>query len=270
MKKNRLSFLTVFLVGTFIFGFYNANLNSFATEEEKKSSPHTRGWDIGMLKKNFYRHYPKHKACTYRSEHQEDWITYHDPIDSQAENMITFHFKDEKLVDWSLNNREEIVREYLGEFSSQFFIQSSPKIYTALQNALQKLPREVFCSITDRSRPVLFTEYHTTGTGRFANSSEIIATDDDVPAFQNGLTIVKLSTELEGAQEEKAIEGVILHELAHRFLEHGKKELHTCEMEKEANHLVMQWGFGDEFQKAKETFGRPEKGTEAPCGEGNE
>ncbi len=225
-----------------------------------------KGIVTGVSKKKFFKKHPKSKARTYRSSANEDWLTYDDWSDPLKMNMITVHFKDDSLVSWTLNNKEEVVEEYLGEFCSRAFILYYPKIYSAIRNAMLKIPLEVFRSITDRSRPVLFTEFHSTGTGRFANTSEIIATRDDAPAFEGGLTIIKLNTDLEAVEDGRAIEGVVLHELAHRYLEHGVQKASSCEMEREANALVARWGMSGEYQKASESFGHKESDGPAPCG----
>ncbi len=249
---------------------------SFSVAEEVNSKSDIKTMTSGMSRKKFLKLYPKAKARTYRTQDNEEWVTFNDPLARKnfsagtIPNIVTFHLKDHKVVDWVLNHREEIVREYLGEFCSQAFLQGFPKIHAAIHNVLLKIPMEVFRSITDRSRPVLFTEYHTTGTGRFANSGEIISTPDDALAFQRGLTIVKLSTELEDADDEQAIEGVIFHELAHRYLEHARRPARTCEMEREANRLVKEWGFGNEYAKAKARFGHNEQEGKEPCSDENE
>ncbi len=228
-------------------------LSSYA--DEKTPTPVLRKVKVGMELKVFFKRYPKAKARTYRKEKTEEWLTF----DYQKEHLLTFYLKDNKVADWKLDDRQEVIREYLSEFCSQSFIQSYPKIYKAIQSALEKIPYEIFLSLTDRARPVLFTEYHTIGVGRFANSSEIMVFKDDAPSFTKGLTIIKLSTELEETDSAEDIEGVILHELAHRVLEHSQKEIRTCQREKEANQLVKTWGLEEEFLKAKARFGSKDK-----------
>ena len=266
------------LIAGLVFSIVNAALFdcSFVAAQQVSFKSDIKIMTSGMSRKKFLKLYPKAKARTYRTQDNEEWFTFNDPSERKnssagtIQNMVTFHLKDNKVADWVLNNREEIVREYLGEFCSQAFVGGFPKIHAAIHNVLLKIPMEVFSSITDRSRPVLFTEYHTTGTGRFANSGEIISTPDDVLAFQRGLTIVKLSTELEDADDEQAIEGVVFHELAHRYLEHARKPVRTCEMEREANRLVKEWGFGNEYSKAKVRFGHNEQEGKEPCSDENE
>jgi len=163
-------------------------------------------------------------------------------------------------------SRPELVQHYLNEFCSISFPMHYPKTYKAIQHVLNKIPDDVFLAVTERRRPILFTEYHTTGIGRFANSSEIFVLPDDVPAFQDGMTIIKLSAELESADSSQAIEGVIAHELAHRFLEHILKKTERCQREKEANHLIQDWGFAEEFELARKKFGRKD-GVKSGCEE---
>ena len=221
---------------------------------EPDFSPDVFNHLIGLSRQEFLEKYPKISARTYRSVNSEEWLTYN--WDSEGFHAVTFHLKEGKVLDWTMDNRPEIVEEYLGEFCSRAFVQGYPKIYSAIKAALTKIPHDVFLAVTDRSRPVIFTEYHYTGIGRFANSSNIFSFEDDAPSMTDGLTMIKLSVELEDkAESSQEIEGIILHELAHRVLDHAKKEIRTCQMEREANNLVKSWGFGEEFQKAKATFG---------------
>ena len=70
------------------------------------------------------------------------------------------------------------------------------------------------------------------------------------PAFQDGFYIIFLGSELNNAPNPKAIEGVILHEIAHDYLDHLKADKHSCEMEREANRLVQQWGYKPRISKS--------------------
>ena len=191
------------------------------------------------------------KIWTYRQQNSEKWITLKkDPL-----NLVTYHFKDNHLVGKNLNDRAEVVEEYLGEFCSQGIIQGEPKIYTAIKNVLLKLPTDAFLVVTNRSRPLLFTEYYHTGSSRIANTSEISILKDDPPTFTQGLGIVKLSSELEEASDPDAIEAVIAHEIAHRILGHAQAKKSFCQAEKEANQLIKTWGFDEAFKKAKASWG---------------
>ena len=216
------------------------------------------GVAVGMKQSAFGKIYPRANARTYRSLGEEQWITFNEPRKGKSQSIITFHFSKEKLQDWSFNNRKEVVEEYLGEFCSQGIVQGDPKMYAAVKNVLEKIPQEVFLAVTDRTRPVLFTEFYDAGTARFASSSEILSTPDDVPSFQNGLTIIKLGTALNTADSPDAIAGVVAHELAHRYLEHFKRPKKNCALEKEANQTIQKWGFKEEFSQAKKFFGHHE------------
>lgn len=161
-------------------------------------------------------------------------------------------------------SRQQGVQQYLGEFASGQFPSSYPQIYTALTHALEKLPEDIFLTLTDRDRPILFVVSMTSGIGRYANSTEFVMREDDPPTFQNGFYLVTLSDELDAAFDPLAIEGILFHEMAHRYLEHLKKAEFSCEMEREANRLVKQWGFEKEYQKASEIFGSKTEG-DSPC-----
>jgi len=193
-------------------------------------------------------------ARTYRREGNREWISFNRGGDSK--DIVTFYFEDNRLRSYTVNDREEIIREYLGEFCSLGIRDNHPKIYQAITEVLRRLPHEVFRKVTDRRRPVLFTEYYHTGTGRFANSSEVTVVAGDVPAFQKGLTITKLSAELETADSAKPIVGVVAHELAHRFLEHTRQRQEpACLRERQANQTIIRWGFEEEFRLAGQWFG---------------
>jgi len=248
-------------------------LGTIAMHRAWAQSPPLDPIHVGMSKPEFADYYSKDDARTYRTDINEEWITF-DHAEGNLPAMITFHIKDNKVAGWKVNDRNEVVKEYLGEYCSQAFIQSSPKIYTAIQNALRRLPLNVFLSVTDRARPVLFTEFHSSGMGRFANSSEIYSFEDDAPSMMAGLTIIKLNMELEEAPDSTAIEGVILHELAHRYLKHAQTRTNrnVCDQEREANRLVKSWGADEEFARAQEVFGGkgggicPEDPDSAPAG----
>lgn len=162
--------------------------------------------------------------------------------------------------------RTEKVDAYLQEFCSPAFAEGS-NIHTAIRNVLLKIPDDVYEKVTDRRRPVLFTEVHPSGTARFANTAEIIVPPGDIPAFQDGLTIMKLSTELESAGSPDPIAGIVAHELAHKYLDHAIKGGVTCKTERETNTLVKNWGFMREFEAASENYGREKTGGPPACTE---
>ncbi|MCK5581296.1 MAG: hypothetical protein KAJ18_08485 [Candidatus Omnitrophica bacterium] len=160
--------------------------------------------------------------------------------------------------------RKELVKAYLDEFASGRFQAFYPQIYTALTNAFQKLPEDVFITLTDRDRPIIFVLAITSGIGRYANSTEFIMREFDPPTFQDGFYLVTLSDELDDAPTPAAVEGIIFHEMAHRYLEHLKEAEPSCEHEREANRLIKRWGFEKEYQKASEAFGSKKEG-DSPC-----
>jgi hypothetical protein len=90
--------------------------------------------------------------------------------------------------------------------------------------------------------------------GKWANSAGIFVEPNDPPTFTKGIWIVKLNTQMNEVNSVEAIEGVVLHELAHKVLEHQGGTFNP-EIEREANRLVKKWGFERQFLKAKEFFG---------------
>lgn len=215
------------------------------------------GIKIGMSKARFNKIYPKAKTRTYRTEARDEWLTFTHP---KGNDIVTFHFQENKLLDWKLNDRKEATREYLAEFCSGTIREGFPKIYGAISHVLTHMPTDSFIKATDRQQPVLFTEFFDSGTAQFASSSEIISLPDDVPAFQNGFTLIKLSTGLEQTANPQAIEGIVAHELAHRVLEHIRKGNINCEAEREANRLIKEWGFTESYQEASKAFGHEAHG----------
>lgn len=159
------------------------------------------------------------------------------------------------------NDRARAVEQYLNEFCS---LQGFPVIYTAIKDVLQRIPDEDFLKITDRRRPVLFTEFYDSGTARFASSQEFIVSKDDRPCCQEGFTIIKLGLGLGKSKTPGPIEGVVAHELAHRVLDHIRQGHVDCDAERAANALVKQWGFAKEFKEAGKMFGQ-RKGDPAAC-----
>ncbi len=230
-----------------------------------ENPPKIRNIYVGMNKKLFAKFYPKARARTYRQKDNEEWLTFNHPLKTQNKDVVTFHVQNNKISGWQINNRQEVINEYLSEFSSVTFKTAFPVINEAIRDVLTRMPFEDFLKITDRRRPVLFTEFFDSGTAQFANSSEIISLPDDAPAFQDGLTIIKLSTALASKENKAAIRGVIAHEIAHRALEHVKNSKRTCAAEREANALIKQWGFVDEYTQASQAFGQKAVGEVIHC-----
>ncbi|MBF0504372.1 MAG: hypothetical protein HQL14_04635 [Candidatus Omnitrophica bacterium] len=161
------------------------------------------------------------------------------------------------------NDRSDFIKKYLDEFC---FFQEPSLIYQAISDVLQRMPYKDFLNVTDRQRPIIFTEFYISGTARFASSSEFIVTPNDPPCCKEGFTIIKLGMGLEGAGSKGPIEGVVAHEIAHRVLDHIKKGNVNCDAERRSNALIKEWGFKKEFQEASRLFGQ-KKGDPAACQE---
>jgi len=165
--------------------------------------------------------------------------------------------------DTGLHDRSETIKEYLGEFC---FYQPPSLIYEAIWDVLQRMPYKDFLNVTNRQRPVLFTEFYDSGTARFASSSEFIVPEDAPPCCKEGFTLIKLGMALGLAKTPGPIEGVVAHELAHRVLDHIRKGNVNCDAERASNALIRKWGFKKEFKEASELFGQ-KKGDPAACQE---
>lgn len=161
------------------------------------------------------------------------------------------------------HDRREVIKKYLGEFCS---FEESSTIYQAIDNVLQRMPYKDFLKVTNRRRPVIFTEFYDSGTARFASSSEFVVLPGDVPCCQEGFTLVKLGLSLGISQTKEPIEAVVAHELAHRVLDHVRKGNVNCDAERQSNVLIQKWGFKQEFQEARHLFGQ-KKGDPAACQE---
>jgi hypothetical protein len=163
------------------------------------------------------------------------------------------------------DDRVQMVDAYLLEFCSPELLKS--QIGEAIHEVMMRMPADALAKVLDRRRPVLFTEMYDAGTARFASSSEIIVTERDEPAFQDGLTVLKLSTALNNGPKE-AVKGIVAHELAHRVLDHVRRGQTTCKAEREANRLIKSWGFEVEYKSASEEFGAKKEGSgSASCQE---
>ena len=222
-----------------------------------------RGVYAGMQQGDFLDLYPKDNLRGLRHEGVDDWLTYNKPINDPYHEVITFYFQDQKLVYWKVNDRPELIKEYLGEFC---FYQDPSLIYQAIKDVLLRMPYKDFLNVTNRQRPVLFTEFYDSGTARYASSSEFIVTKDDPPCCKEGFTIVKLWMGLGLAKTPGPIEGVVAHEIAHRVLDSIRKGNVNCDAERAANALIVKWGFKKEFKEASRLFGQ-KKGDPAGCQE---
>jgi len=229
----------------------------------QKSNDSIHGVSIGMSESDFFKIYHFKEVRGLRHEGIKEWFSYNDPIRDPFHRVITFYFQNEKLVQWKVDDRPELVNEYLSEFS---FYQAPSIIYQAIKEVLLRMPYKDFLNVTNRQRPVLFTEFYSEGTARFASSSEFIVTKDDPPCCKEGFTIVKLGMSLELAKTPGPIEGVIAHEIAHRVLDSIRKGNVNCDAERAANALIKKWGFKKEFKEASKLFGQ-KKGDPAACQE---
>ena len=221
------------------------------------------GVTVGMTQETFLQVYPKDDLRNLRHEDSRVWLTYNVPLDDPFHDVITFYFENEKLVSWKLNDRPEVVKEYLAEFC---FYQDPDVIYRATREVLLRMPYKDFLNVTNRRRPAIFTEFYNEGTARFASSSEFILTKDDPPCCKEGFTIVKLGMGLGLAKTPGPVEGVVAHELAHRVLDSIRKGNVNCDAERAANRLIQKWGFKEEFKEASQLFGQ-RKGDPAGCQE---
>lgn len=220
---------------------------------------------VGKTKKDVLALLKKDTLHSHRSQGDNQWMTFLNNTNHINTHFITVHFHNETALEWSINDRKEIVKEYLEEFASGNILGYYINIRTALQSAMEKLPHDVFISITSRNRPTLFIDVYTTGIARYANALDFTMRENDPPTFQDGFYLIKLGDELEKAADPQAIEGIIFHEIAHRVLNHLHSEREdSCELEKEANRLVKQWGFQEEFSKASAIFGSKKQG-DSPC-----
>ncbi len=158
----------------------------------------------------------------------------------------------------SIDKRAHQIKQYLSEFSSPVFNHSH--IAEAINDVMMRLPEKDLENILNRRRPVVFVEVYDEGTAKYVSSSELIMTAQDKPAFQEGMTLIKISTALEQGSKE-AVMGIVAHELAHRVLDHVRRGRVTCQSEREANQLIKSWGFETEYKAASTEFGRMKEGS---------
>jgi len=198
----------------------------------------------GMSRAELSTVYPKETVRCGRQQGAVETFTVLD-----GNRLLTFYLNEGRLDRWAWDDRKEVAREYLAEFASRAFT-SDPKIHAALIDVLARLPKKDFIKLTDRDFPVVFTEYYTTGSARWANSAGIETLEQDAPTFRKGLWIVKLNVELAASPKKGMFEAIVAHELAHRILKDvtGKT---IKDLERAANRLVIRWGFGKEFKSAR-------------------
>ncbi len=192
---------------------------------------------------------------TYRVEGATEWITFNYRIADQV-HLLTVVLTDNVVIGWKYDNRAEVIEEYVSEFCSQAILASYPTIASAIRDVLLRLPFDIFLKVTDRARPMVFTEYHSDGAARYANSSDIYVLPADPPTFNTGIWLVKLNTILERPLDQAAVTGIVAHEIAHRVLEHSREDEYLETFERQANALICEWGFQEEFEKARTVFGQ--------------
>jgi hypothetical protein len=250
MNNKLLILLPLLCCGAFAWAFQNDGTKVY-------------GVYAGMPESDFLKIYPRNVLRGLRHDGVDDWLTYNKPVDDPYHQVITFYFQNEKLIQWKVDDRPEVIKEYLGEFS---FYQDPSLTYQAIKDVFLRMPYKDFLNVTNRQRPVLFTEFYDSGTARFASSSEFIVTEDDPPCCKEGFTIVKLGMSLGLAKTPGPIEGVVAHEIAHRVLDSIRKGNVNCDAERAANALIRKWGFKKEFKEASRLFGQ-KKGDPAACQE---
>ncbi len=162
------------------------------------------------------------------------------------------------------DNRQALKEKYFREYVSSEVRPVYQKIHAALNNVLDVLPHDVFSFVTNPDLPVVFVTSTSDGIARFAHSRPFIKEGKAEQSFKNGFYLIVLGDELDGVDDIQAIEGVLLHEMAHPFLKHYKSNLSSCEQERQANQQVIAWGFKTQFQAAKSAFGHKTTG-DSPC-----
>ena len=247
-------------LGILMFVFLFFSTLSFASEIKAEG---ISGVFVGMDQGDFLNVYPQNKIRDLRHEGSQDWLSYNEPLNDPFHEVVTFYFQNQKLVSWRLNDRPEIVKEYLSEFS---FYQNPSVIFQAIREVLLRMPYKDYLYVTNRQRPVIFTEFYDSGTARFASSSEFIVSKDDPPCCTDGFTIIKLGMSLGLSKTPGPIEAVVAHEIAHRVLEHIKNGDVSCDAERASNRLIKKWGFKSELREASLLFGQ-KKGDPAGCQE---
>ncbi|MBF0123185.1 MAG: hypothetical protein HQL21_07275 [Candidatus Omnitrophica bacterium] len=73
------------------------------------------------------------------------------------------------------------------------------------------------------------------------------------------MTLIKLRDALVDGSSD-AIMGIVAHEIAHRVLDHLRRNDVSCQAERETNRLIKSWGFAKEFEAASKEFGKAKVG----------
>ncbi len=224
--------------------------------------PDIKGLKIGLTKEKLLKKFSERMIRTYRNQGDQQHITFN-YVDGDTLELLTVSLKDKKVYSWALDDRQEVIKQYLEEFASGNLL-GNPKTRIALQSALSDLPKEIFIEITNRNRPIIFTDYYTVGIAKYASSLEFRMREEDPPTFEDGFFMIRLGDALNEADHPDAIKGIVAHEIAHHVLEHLRAGEFSCEFEREANQLIKTWGFEDELAQASKLFGAKKKG-DSPC-----
>lgn len=220
---------------------------------------------IGNSHQQLIKKFGKNNLRSYQIIGNNETMTFN-YNQGDTPGAVTFYLQENSLKEFEINDREEMAKEYLSEFASGAILFNYPKVRTALLNALMKLPLDIYLNVTDRRRPIIFIDYYTGGIAQYAGSMEFTMRQTDPPTFDDGFYIIRLGDGLNDAQDTEAIEGIVLHEIMHRHLEHLKnvEGQHPCALEKEANQKLKELGFAGEYEKASDFFGAKKKG-DSPC-----
>ncbi|MCU0665687.1 MAG: hypothetical protein MUF05_01150 [Candidatus Omnitrophica bacterium] len=240
-------FIVVLLAGLAI--FYWGKKQQCQTQALRNNRSELERVFVGMDKSKVIGIFGIGQERTYRKDADKTWVTFNAP----KEGMVTFLFEKDKLVQWQINDRAQVVEEYLSEFAPAEVLKDYKNIKDAIRNVLLRLPEDVFIQVTERSFPVIFAEYYYKGQSRLANSTSFWNLPDDPPALTKGFYLIKLNVELNQVKDSSYIEAIIAHEIAHFVLGHASGE-YNIEMEKQANALIKEWGFEKEFIKAKKRW----------------
>lgn len=177
--------------------------------------------------------------------------------------ILTLFIISPSASETQLKTDENDISLYMREFVSAE-LYNYPNILEAIKHTLQKLPKDVYTEVTARERPVVFLPTISTGIARYARSHQFLVEPDDTPTFIDGFYLILLGDELNNKNNVPAVSGIIAHEIAHRYLEHLTERKDMCDMEREANRLIKQWGFEKEFEAASDLFGAKKK-SDSPC-----
>jgi len=219
---------------------------------------------IGISRSKLIKKFGEQNLRSYQTLEKETSMTFVIK-DGTAQSPVTFYLTNDVVKRWQVNDREEMAKQYMSEFASGNILHNYPKVRTALLSALQKLPLDIYLTITDRRRPIIFLDYYTEGIAKYAGSMEFRMRETDPPTFEDGFYIIRLGDKLNGTENTEAIEGVILHEIMHRVLEHLRNDTEQpCEMEKQANQKLKDLGFEKEYSMAAAEFGSKVQG-DSPC-----